>query len=197
MTGASHSKGAAFRAFLEWCRKEYGEQAAVAAFHQLPAELRKYIDSEDHHWGIVVSSWYPDTLLNGLLANLFDPLSESARRDDLRKATGYATEKTFNGIYRQFVRFALSPSAYARHADRLWHLYYDTGSVTSAYSHGRIVFEVAGWGGHHPYRCEIVRCSVDEAFNMMGCKNVHVERTRCVSSGAGACQMVVTWDAGR
>lgn len=195
MSGGSHTKGAAFRAFFEWCRKDYGESVALSVYREGGAEVQKYLDPDDPHWGIVVSTWYPDSLINRLLERQFESFEKERRLEAIAKATAHATDKTFNGIYRQFVRMILSPSTYTRHVDRLWHLYYDTGTVSGDYSDGQIDFRVSGWQGHHPYRCEITRFSTLEAFKMMGRKDVQVTPTRCISSGASSCDFTVTWDA--
>lgn len=191
----SHTKGAAFRAFFEWCRKEYGEETARSVYADAPEELRQYLDPKDPNWGIVVSTWYPDRLVNRLLEVQFDPFQPNERLIAIRKATTYATEKTFNGIHRQFIRLLMTPAMYTRNVDRLWHLYYDTGTVTGDYAEGRIPFAVRDWRGHHPYRCQTVLYSTEEAFRMMGCRNLAVERTQCVSEGADSCGFLVTWNA--
>lgn len=193
--GRSHTKGAAFRAFLEWIQHEFGPDVTLDLHRHLPAELQSMLDPHEPAFGVLASSWYPDELPNALLESLLAPLDPAARLRVLSEGTRYTVEKTFRGLYRPLMRLFATPERCAKLVQKAWQTNYDTGSATWTYARpGHIDSEVQGWLGHHPYRCEISRVSGEVLLGLAGCKNVKSVRTFCVSGGASRCRAVITWD---
>ncbi len=192
---ASHTKGAAFRAFLEWIQHEVGPDRITALYEALPSNLRPLVDPREPALGILPSSWYPDELPNRMLEMLLSPLDATKRTRMLEGGTRFTVERTFRGIYRPLARMFVSPERASKLVQKAWQVNYDTGTASWHYVEpGRISSEVTGWRGHHPYRCEISRLSGAYLLEVIGCKNVKAIRTDCISKGHDACRGIITWD---
>lgn len=192
--GASHSKGASFRAFVEWIARAFGDEQLAALYDALSPNLKQLLDPQKPALGILASSWYPDELQNSMLEMLLEPFDPERRAKILADGTRYTVEQTYKGIYRQLIRMFVSPERCAKLVQKAWQMSYDTGAVSWTYIEpDRILSEVRGWRGHHPYRCEISRLSGAYLLEFIGCENVKSIRTACVSKGHDSCRGIITW----
>jgi hypothetical protein len=178
---------------VEWVVREYGPNFAIERHRALPTHLASLVDPTEAGWGIVISSWYPDELVNRLLELFLDPFAAEERSRVLEQGTEYARDRTYRGIYKHAIQVILSPERCAHNIARIWRLHYDSGHVTWRYTPGRVESHLVGWRGHHPYRCEINRVSEKLTLEMLGCQNVETTLVKCIDRGDDGCGCISVW----
>jgi hypothetical protein len=102
--------------------------------------------------------------------------------------------RTIRGPFRMLFELIATPERCARHSQRLWSAYFETGlSTVSKISPNCYEQRIEGWAEHHPLICEMNTYSAVVLYEEMGCREVRVRRTGCVSQGMQACISRVSW----
>jgi hypothetical protein len=186
-------KGAVIREFLLW----------YEARHRLDrARVLERVDADERHWlnvdepalGILVSEFYPSSVLFPILDVVCEPWSESERTGLAREANAIVVAKLSRGIYAALFRTVATPARYAKYIQRVWNVLHTTGRRQLVIEReGFVRSTTRDWPGHHPFLCEVTMETMRAVFEAMGCADVSVERMSCVSQGAGACTAVLSY----
>jgi hypothetical protein len=186
-------KGIAFREFVRWYEQTYGHEATLAAWKSLAEPLRAQLDPERECFGLLAGSWYPVSIVTGLLEHITWGLGPEERTALLRGGITFALDVTLTGVYRVLFNTLVTPERHARYAQKIWSSYYDTGEVEGrVLGPGRAEQRVKNWNGHHPLLCEMSIWSLTLFHERMGCKDVKVSRTSCLRD-SDACRFLITW----
>jgi len=189
-------KGAAFREFVAWYERTYGQRTLQELARTLYAGGE--LDHEKPTLGLLSSRWYSARTVHALLDTLVHEPDRDSRRALARQTAGAVLDGTIKGVYRMLFAWIATPERYARFAPALWDSYFDTGIFeVSEYAPGRTVAHVRDWRSHHPFLCEVNREAAVVLYRAMGCKNVKAERVACVDDGAPSCTFVTTWSPER
>jgi hypothetical protein len=106
--------------------------------------------------------------------------------------------RTLRGVYKFLFSAFATPELYARHAQKLWSLHYDNGSVhidneprqgANNIAHAR----VTRWISHHPFVCKLNGAATLPIYEAMGCHDVRWDTTACQSKGDDYCEWLVHW----
>ena len=185
-------KGAAFREFLRWYAPRFPDRLAAVA-RDLP-DVR--LDPDKDGAGVLASSWYSAASVHATIDALLAGLA-SRQRAELARGAGRATlERTLTGVYRLLFQIMATPERYARHAQRLWDGYYDTGTITIDVGPGRAESRIAGWAAHHPFICEMHVHAAACIYENMRLEGVVSNRRECVALGGTVCRIETTWRTG-
>jgi len=187
-------RGAALDDFLAWYGRERDADRLRAAVASLPPALSQSVRWTDGLPRLVPFAWYPCELVHGIIDQLTLGLSDWDRQRLSREAADYVMETTLRGIYRAIYKAIVAPSMLARVSNRVWTLYYDTGTsavkVESKTAHRG---SVTGWRGHHPFLCDVNRYSTEWMYRSLGCDQLVVKQLECVGKGAKCCTTMTTW----
>ena len=151
----------------------------------LPPSLQRYLDER-----ILVSSWYPETDLMGLL----QVLGKLLPGDDPFFLMGRHTAgEHLAGIYRGHLR-AGDLERTLQSASALWRNYHDTGDMTvTLEGPGRAALQLRGFSSTTPEFCRLLRGYFAELAEQAGAKRVDVVKGECILGGARACTWSLTW----
>lgn len=190
-----HIKGVAFREFAVW----YGEKVSADHVRSVVAGLEvshpNVFDAARPGFGILSTRWYEARLVHVFLDRLVGP---GGGEDIDRLAQDAANDimgRTLSGVYRFLFSTFATPQLYARHANKLWSLHYDSGSTNV--EQGRDCYAIArytDWRAHHPLICKLNMSATVPIYGAMGCRNVRWVKTACVDEGNAACEMQIRWD---
>lgn len=187
-------KGNAFREFLVWFEDRSGREALVHAWRSLPPELGDALDPDRPALGVLPSGWYPIGAVHSLLDTLTEGFGPAELQRFAEEAARATIGRMMRGLQRAAFSLLISPRRYPKVINTLWRMNYDTGSVRvverSATCHEGIV---SGWHGHHPLICKINHLAKLHMYPVMGCRDVTVELTTCVSRGDADCRSIVRW----
>lgn len=194
--GGARIKGAAFREFLRFYVKTYGEAALRERSARMPAALRASLALEEPVLGVIQSTWYPAPLVHALLDELTRDMGNAEIRSLASKASAAVMQTTLRGLYKVLFDWMATPERYARHAPKLWHSYYDSGTmeITVQASGTEALTVIRDWAAHHPFICELNRGAAEAIYGAMGCSDVVCERVACVSRGDAECRFVTRWN---
>lgn len=189
-------RGAAFREFLIWYEIRFRGPALARAIESIPVRFRARLDLDAPAFGVSGSAWYPATLVHGLVDGLLWGLSPEERSAIARESGEFVTEQTIRGSFRTLFELIATPERCARHAQRMWRAYYETGASTvTRVSPACYEQRVEGWAEHHPFICEMHAAAAVVLYRSMGCDRPRVQRTGCVSEGMPACTSRIVWDS--
>jgi hypothetical protein len=151
----------------------------------LPPSLHRYLEER-----VLVSSWYPEADLMGLLQTLGkllpgdDPFYYMGRR---------TAGEHLAGIYRGHLR----PGDLERtlqSASALWRNYHDTGDMTvTLEGPGRAALQLRDFASTTPEFCRLLRGYFTELAEQAGAKRVDVTKLECILGGGRACRWSMTW----
>lgn len=191
---AARIKGAGIQPFLASYSAHWGRERLLAAARSLPPDLGAGFDLADPLLGVLPSQWFAASAIHALLDRLMDGHSEEERARIAREGAQAAIESTLKGVYRWLFERMMSPDRYARSAQRLFSRYYEPGTMvkTPLGEHGHLSV-VTDWGGHHPLLCDFLFHTAEYVYEALGCREVKVRRTACVSAGARECRFEITW----
>jgi hypothetical protein len=191
----AHIKGAAFREFLKWYAEQQGPGRLAEHVEALPTSARAEFDAGAPVLGVLASRWYPASTVHRLLDEIARGRSAEELRALATEGARVVMDATLHGIYRVLFSWMANPERYARHAHRLWNVYYDSGvfEVTPQPDGHSAVSIVRGWRAHHPVICELNRGAAIAIYEAMGCSDVECDRTSCVDEGAEECRFVTSW----
>lgn len=191
---AARIKGAGIHQFLNWYRVRWGAERLLAAVRALPPEQAAVFDLADPQLGVLPSQWFPATAIHGLLDRLMDAHSAEERSRIAREGATAAIESTLKGVYRWLFERMMTPDRYGRSAQRLFSRYYEPGTMVKLPlgEHGHLSV-VTDWGGHHPLLCDFLIYTAEYVYGALGCRDLKIRRTACVSAGATDCRFEITW----
>ena len=190
-----HIKGAAFREFLRWYAEQQDPGRLVEHVEALPEADRGEFEPGAPALGVTASRWYPASAVHRLLDEVVRGLSVSEVRALATEGARAVMDTTLRGLYRALFTWMANPERYARHAHRLWNVYYDSGvfEVTPLPDGRSAVSIVRDWRAHHRVICEFNRGAAIAIYEAMGCHDVECDRTSCVDEGGEECRFVTRW----
>jgi hypothetical protein len=191
---AARIKGAGIQPFLTWYAGRWGRDRLLAAARGLPPDLAGVFDLADPVLGVLPSQWFPARAIHGLLNGLMDAHTPEERLRISREGATAVIESTLKGVYRWLFERMMTPDRYGRSAQRLFSRYYEPGNMVKLPlgEHGHLSV-VTEWGGHHPLLCDFLIHTAEYVYGALGCRDLKIRRTACVSAGASDCRFEITW----
>ena len=187
-------KGAALRPVLGWYERSFGGGPIRQAVARLPPAIRADVEIRDGMPIVLSNTWYDARIVHALLDETVGRLPPAERARVGREASRGAIEETARGVYKFVLEQVVSPELYARHIQGLWRLLHDGGTrEIRMVEQGVAVSEIRDWPGHHPILCVLTNETMAALFEVMGMKDVVIQRECCVSDGAPLCRTHVTW----
>jgi len=193
-------KGAVLREFVLFCEQHDDRPRLLRALRALDEAYPGSVDPERSGGGFLASRWYPAELVHVLVDEVIAGRSVAEQQKVAQHAANVIMGHTLRGVYRFLFSTFATPDLYARHANKLWTLHYDNGSVqvdnrpadgSNRTAHSRLV----RWLSHHRFICMMNGASALPIYEAMGCKNVRYETIACQSNGDADCQWLVHWSA--
>lgn len=182
-------KGAMIREFLLWYEARFGRDYAEEALRRTPAKLRERLFADRMALGFVANGWYPSPVLFAVLDAIASRHEEAELSRIIRESDEAIVRRMTKGVYEFLFKMVASPGLYARHIQRAWRLLHTTGTrEMTIVSPGVADSVIRDWPGHHRWLCEVVHETMRCVFVAMGCQNVELERTACVSRGDRECR---------
>jgi hypothetical protein len=195
-TEAGSLKGSALRSFLLWYEGEYGAGHHAEDVAGLPAHLQPLVDPSREALGVLASKWYPAELGHALFDQMLARTSAQELDAMVRRAGPAVLRMQMTGLQRRAFNLLMNPNRYRRYVQTIWNQNFDSGEIevleTGPQEHHGFT---RNWRGHHVLICRLVQTGKQAIYEAMGCKNVTVELTGCVSEGAEACSSKVRWSA--
>lgn len=189
-------KGAALHSFLLWYADHVGTDHFEEEAAKLPEHLRPLIDPSREALGVLASKWYPMELAHALLDRL--TLRHGPRELDemVQRAGPDVMRSQMTGLQRRAFKLLMNPDRYRKHVGSIWRQNFDSGDIevveTGPQEHHGFC---RNWRGHHPLVCRLIHTGKEAVYEAMGCKDVTVELTGCISEGDDACSSKVRWSA--
>jgi hypothetical protein len=184
----------AAREFVRWYHNVYGDEAVQALAAAAPEDFRPLIDPRAPNLGLISSEWYPAHGIHAVLDKMLEGRSQRERAELAEKGAEAVIHETLHGVYKVFFEMMVSPERYLKNAQKLFSRFFDEGQVeksaTGATEHTSVI---RGWSAHHPLLCQFLRHVSEYVYSAMGCKDVKVDKLRCVSDGDGDCAYRVRW----
>jgi hypothetical protein len=194
---APRIKGSGIHPFLAWYSGAWGQDRLARAIGRLsPDDAIALGFTETDRFAILSSSWYPASAIHALLDALLTDHSADERAAIARDGGKAIIESTLRGVYRLLFATMMTPQRYARSAQALFERFYEPGTMTKEAlgDHGHLTV-VRDWPGHHPLLCSFLVHTAHYVYTELGCADVRVQRTACISDGAGDCRFEVLWSA--
>jgi hypothetical protein len=194
LAGEPRIKGAGIQPFLEWYTRRWSHARLVAAAERMRPELRAVFDLKDPHLGVLPSQWFRAAPVHAFLDNLLDGHTAEECQLIARDGARAIIESTLKGVYRWLFEMMMSPERYGRSAQKLFSRYYEPGTMvkTPLGDRGHLSV-VTNWPSHHPLLCDFLIHTAEYVYTGLGCKQVQVRRTACVSTHAPECRFEITW----
>jgi hypothetical protein len=195
LAGEPRIKGSGIQPFFAWYSAQWSHARLVAAAERLPAPLRACFDLKDDHLGVLPSQWFRAAPIHALLDSLLDGHTAPERQRIAQDGARAIIESTLKGVYRWLFEMMMSPDRYGRSAQKLFSRYYEPGTMvkTPLGDRGHLSV-VTNWGSHHPLLCDFLIHTAEYVYAGLGCKDVQVRRTGCVSSGSSDCRFEIVWE---
>ncbi|MEI8256841.1 MAG: hypothetical protein WCJ30_14300 [Deltaproteobacteria bacterium] len=189
-----HIKGAAFGEFIGWYAEQHDLTPIRRVVAALPPEQRAGLEPDAPKLGVVVSNWYPTTVVDLVLDQIVSLHGENGSRVIAHDGVQVVSARMFRGLYAVLFGLVASPTRYARHIQRAWLQLHDTGTREVTIERANEALSVTrNWRGHHPLMCDITLETMRAVFERMGCDAVEVSRIQCVGAGAPDCRARVRW----
>lgn len=186
-------KGVAFGEFATWYAAHVSADHVASVARSFEEMHPLLFDATRAGYGILATQWYDARLVHAFIDRLVS--GRSAEADKLAQAAANdIMNRTLSGVYRFVFSTFATPSLYARHAQKLWNLHYDSGTVSiDASREGEAHATYSDWRGHHPMICRLNMSATVPIYAAMGCKAVKWKKLACVDDGQASCAMLVTW----
>jgi hypothetical protein len=187
-------KGAGILPYVRWYAQRWGPERLTRMSDGIPAAYRHHFDLPDPHLGVLPSVWYPAPAIHGLLDRMLaeHPLSEHEML--AREGARAIIDATLTGVYRWLFETMMTPDRYARNAQKLFSRYHEPGVMTKTPLGGAGHLSVVrDWTGHHPLLCDFLIHTADYVYHALGCQDLLIRRTSCVSQGGPDCRFEITW----
>lgn len=193
--GPGRIKGLAFREFAIWYAEHVDADHTSSVVRELEPVYPNVFDVGRRGYGILPTRWYEARLVHRFLDQLVGPQLDSEIDRLTQAAANDIMGRTLSGVYAFLFSALASPELYARHANKLWGLHYDSGtSAIVQQSATEATLRYAGWRGHHPLICRLNMAAAVPIYQAVGCTNVRWTRLACVDHGKPMCEMLVRWD---
>ncbi len=195
MVVGGNIKGAALYEFLKWYSAHYGVNVLNRKISSLSAEAQSSLALQDTaHVGILVSNWYEAHIIHELLDKIVGGVSQRTYDAMMHEGGKAVMQATLSGVYKFLFGKMMSPTLYARYAQKLWSRYYDTGTITKEFPNKNFqITTISDWNSHHSVLCDLNGEASRNIFEAMGCKDVSITRASCVGFGHTTCEFHVTW----
>jgi hypothetical protein len=187
-------KGSGILPYLRWYVEHWGPERLARVAEAIPAAYAEHFDRRDAHLGVLPSVWYPAPAIHALLDRMLTdhPLAEHELL--AREGARAIIEATLSGVYRWLFETMMTPDRYARNAQKLFSRYHEPGTMTKTplvpAGHLSVVRD---WAGHHGLLCDFLIHTADYVYRALGCQDLLIRRTACVSQGAAECRFEITW----
>jgi hypothetical protein len=177
------AKGSILVPMVKYLRKQRERALAL-----LPPELHSYLNEK-----IIVSAWYPEEDLLGLIRTRLQ--IEAASPEQVLETMGRLTAQGHHeGVYAHLLEDGGSSHA----AGALWSSQHDTGAlVRTREGSGQIRIDLEGYA--HPSRemCTIIQAYLGETLRFAGLADVVATELSCVTRGAERCSWRFRWRSDR
>lgn len=190
-------KGVAIREFLRWYVAARGTRAIEKAMTVMPPDQARQIAVGDPALGLLAGTWYPATMIHILLDGMTAGLRGHERQALIRDAANATIHVTLSGVYKLLFQAMMSPDRYARNAQQLFSRYHSTGVMTKTAidtpdgpGHRSVVRD---WAGHHPVLCDMLVYTAEYVYGALGCQDLTIKKTGCVSTGQPECTFIIAW----
>ena len=190
-------KGVALREFLRSFVTARGPHAFEKALATMPPEYARQLTLADPALGLLAGTWYPAPMIHHLLDAMTAGLKHHERQALIREAAREAVRVTLSGVYKVLFQAIMSPDRYARNAQTLFSRYFNTGAIAKAAidtpdgsGHHSVIRD---WTGHHPVLCDVLIYTAEYIYGALGCQDVIVQKTGCVSTGHPECTFIIAW----
>jgi hypothetical protein len=188
-------KGTALRPFLKWYGQRYDLTQLRSVSLELDEESRARFDFDDPCFGVLESSWYPSEPVRKVMERVLADHSPAERESLAREGAHAVMKSTLKGVYRVLFDTMMSPERYARHAQKLFSRFYNNGTMAKeVLAPNRHRSIISDWRAHDSFFCHLLLYTGEYVYGAMGCQNVRVRRTQCVSEGAPDCRFIMEWD---
>jgi hypothetical protein len=195
-TEVGQIKGAPIVEFLRWYTSAYGRDALVGLLAGIELSPRVSLNLSYEHFGLLSSDWYPARAFHEVLDRVVARTPPERVAWLARESARAVIATTLKGIYRVLFSFMMSPARYAQNAQQLFGRYYRPGTFLKlplgSRGHRTVIRD---WPGHHPLLCEMIVYTGEYVYEAMGCRDVEMRRTGCISDGASECSFETTWSA--
>lgn len=187
-------KGSLLREFLIWYVEREGEAILEPMVQSLSPDDRRLVDLASPALGLLASTWYPCTLVHGLLDFCGRGLSREEQRKLAREGNAFVVPRMVRGTYRVLFERLATPSLYARFIQPAWRQLHTTGerSMKLIGDH-EVDSEVSNWPCHHPLLCDLTVETMTSVFQLMVGTPVQATRISCVSEGGARCRTLLRW----
>ena len=195
----SRAKGIAFKELLVWLDRRLGRDQLLRAIARLPSEYQGIVNPDVANFGILSASWYPFPCVHMLLDGLTASMPRPERIALAQEASRAIMDITLNSVHKWVMRSFVSPTMYAKFANRLWQSYYDSGEFAVIITEDGLSADctVRNWSGHHPFVCDMNVAAASAIYQAMGQAGAATERLSCIGDGGTVCRYITSWGGRR
>jgi hypothetical protein len=190
-------KGVAVREFLRWYVAARGTRALEKTVAMMPPEQQRSLNLAEPALGLLAGTWYPAPMIHRLLDGMTAGLRGPERLALIRDGAKATIRETLSGVYKVLFQAMMSPERYARNAQQLFSRYHNTGVMTKTAietpdgpGHLSVIRD---WHGHHPTLCDFITHTAEYVYFALGCRDLTIKKTGCVSTGQPECTFVISW----
>ena len=141
---------------------------------------------------MVPVGWYDIRLNDRVNRAIVDGVG-AGRTDVMQALGGYAAGTDLKTIHRLFLRMA-NPAFVLERLAEFWGRYQDSGVWTVVRTPpNRVHATLAGWGSEDEATCVRLASYTRRLFELVGAKDVYLERRACRARGDAACVFVGGW----
>lgn len=168
---------------------------AVKALRLKKDAARSHLDRSLHHYledRILISSWYPEEDLLGLLKALVRILPDPGM--DIHEFMGLMSARVdLSGVYSNMLRPG-DPARTLKRGSALWQSHHDTGRLeVRIASPEHAVVRLAGFALPSREICGTIKGWTRELITMAGGRDVVVMEDQCVVKGDPECRFEAGW----
>jgi len=168
---------------------------AVKALRMKKDESRANLSRELHHYledRVLISSWYPEEDLLGLLKALVKILPDPGM--DVYEFMGLMSARTdLSGVYSNMFRPG-DPAGSLKRGSVIWQSHHDTGKLEIVVaSQESAVLRLAGFALPSREICGTIKGWIREHITTAGGRDVVVIKSRCVVKGDPECLFEANW----
>lgn len=187
-------KGGPVIQLLRWWERSPHASARAAVLARVAPAHRALFDAQREHFGLLETGWYPSHAIGELGEQLYAHDRPDALERFTRDAARGSIAASSKGVYAALFRMLAGPSTYARFGANSWSQAHDTGSRTLTMLDAHTLeSRVLNWAGHHRFLCHLSGETMGAILIQLGCRDLELERTRCVAQGATECAVLARW----
>jgi predicted hydrocarbon binding protein len=141
---------------------------------------------------MVPVGWYDIRLCDRMNRSIVNAVGAGSM-EVMHALGGYAAAEDLKTIHRLFLRMA-NPAFVLERVAEFWGRYQDSGAWTVVRAQpNRVHATLDGWGSEDEATCVRLAAYTRRLFELVGAKDVHVERRACRARGDAACVFVGGW----